>query len=128
MLFKAGPILDEAEMALLLHAAAVVELAHRGAERRFRLAVTLDRRDAARAKQSGQHGGDKSDDLAAAQVRKRDGIATASLLSIASVLFDLADSFTGQLQITVPIQSVPGEVQMSVEDDHGAFPSEENNH
>src|SRR5262249_39556478 len=65
---------------------------------------------------TGEQGRDEKPDLAAAQLGKRDGAKAAALVGHALLYLALPDGGDGQAQVAVPVESVPGEVKMGIDD------------
>jgi hypothetical protein len=81
-------------------------------------AVALNGRHGAGAQQSGEQCGDEDRHLAAPQLREGDRVAAAGLLGQALFALPPADLVHWLEQVAVPINGVPGQVEMSIEDEH----------
>lgn len=117
--FERWPILDEAEDTLLLQTAVIVKLPHGCTERRRGLRIILDRRNAAGPKEPGEHRGNEGDDLTSAKIGERNGVPAATFFGLAGRDFELPNLLARKLQVAVPIERVPGKVEMSIKDEYG---------
>ena len=112
------PVLDPAQVALLFEGAVVGQLAVGGGVGGLHRLVALDGRHQVGPQQPGQQRGDEDADPAAAQLGERHRALAAALAGHALLALAAADVGRRQPQVAVPVEGVPGEVEVGVEDEH----------
>ncbi len=113
---KGGGILDPAQHALLFQRPVIVQLPHRRAVGGYHRVVALEGGHHPGTMQSGQQRGDKQTDPAATEVVERDGAHSPALAVEIRLDLVAANVGDGELEVAVPVDRVPGEIEVGVED------------
>src|SRR5262249_25469881 len=113
MRIETMPILDPYQDPFLHQGAVVRQLPVSGCIGRLHGTITLVSTLAGWTQPASQQGGDKENDLAPAQLRKRYRVAAAGFLGHPLFPLIAADLRNRLEQITVPFDGVPSQVQMS---------------